>query len=106
VVQVPDDVTALTIWFSYDDKGDPAWYYHLGRIEEGQRLVIDPALRVCGGRFGAAFVPSEVISETWGSATLEPGCSHGVASYLSLAGEGTQTLCRPTQAAGTRCSPR
>jgi arylsulfatase A-like enzyme len=98
VIQALDDSRSLVYWFSYDDRGNPAWFYGVGQLD-GDTIFVAEMSVTSGGRFGAEFDPTGVQSISWGSLAIELGCDVGKLDYVSVLdefGTGKQTLSRIT----------
>ncbi|NKI34197.1 hypothetical protein HFP89_03335 [Wenzhouxiangella sp. XN79A] len=62
-------------WFTYDDRGRPAWIVGSGVLSDGVATFED-VLITRGTRFGADFDPAEVERIAWGSAVMRfDGCA-------------------------------
>jgi len=106
VVEALTGGQALVFWFSYDDTGQPAWFFGLGD-SGNQTIVVDEMYRTSGGLFGDGFDPGQVKVEPWGSVLLELGCDFGKLDFSSPLSEfavGKQTLTRLTQPGDPACT--
>jgi len=105
LVEILDENIALVYWFSYDDKGEQAWFVGVGSIED-KAIVIEEMLMPVGGSFGPDFDPATVELLPWGAVRLELGCSGGPMNYESILeqfGKGGQNLERITGIHGIDC---
>jgi serine protease len=81
-VELLSSTSALAIWFTFQPDGRQAYLLGVGTVS-GDRITFPEMTRTRGAKFGAAFLPSEVIRENWGSLVLTyDACSTGFASYL------------------------
>lgn len=82
VLEVLDDRRSLVYWFSFDAEGRRRWFFGTGTGDDG-RLVFETLYTTAGARFGAAFEPSDVVLEPWGTLELELDCMSGAARFSS-----------------------
>lgn len=83
LLEILDDSTALTVWFSYDDLGNQAWMIGMGTIS-GDRIQFDEMTIPTGTLFGPDFDPESVDRAMWGSITFTfDDCTSGTVSYDS-----------------------
>ncbi len=105
VIEQIDDIRVLIYWFTYDDQGQQVWIFGDGRVIDNE-IIVDEALQLTGGRFGADFDPADVIRTPWGQMRFSFDCSAGSMSYESLLpafGSGQQSLIRLTHVQGLSC---
>jgi len=105
VVEMIGNEEALVYWFSYDDAGNPAWFFGVGE-SLGDKISIANMYITSGGRFGQEFNPDEVLVELWGSMDIELGCDYGKLDYTTdslVFGSGKQTLTRLTNLGNPAC---
>lgn len=108
IVQIQSDSQALVTWFTYPPEGEPgtqAWLIGTGTLTD-DILSIDTLQITSGGRFGAAFDPSEVIRTNWGSLQITfTSCQQARVDYQGPGayGSGSFELTRLTELAGARC---
>ena len=96
---------ALVYWFSYDDVGNPAWFFGVGESLEDTISIANMYI-TSGGRFGPEFAPDEVLVELWGSMDIELGCDYGELDYVTdslVFGSGEQTMTRLTKLGNPVC---
>lgn len=81
-VELLSSTSALAIWFTFQPDGRQAYMLGVGTVS-GDTITFPEMTRTRGAKFGAAFLPSDVIRENWGSLVLTyDACSSGFASYL------------------------
>ena len=104
LLQILDNNTALTYWFTYDLNGNQLWAVATGTIS-GNTIEFVDALAPRGARFGAGFDPDDVdLGDPWGDFTMTfSGCDNARLDYTSALGDGTQNLTRLTQILGFDC---
>ena len=82
--------SALAVWFTYHPDGRQAFMTAVGSVD-GDRIVFPAVTKTRGGRFGAAFDPTAVVREDWGSLVFTfESCGVGYASYLPNAAAAAQ----------------
>ncbi len=104
-VEIIGNGKALVFWFSYDDAGNPAWFFGVGE-SLGDTITITDMFITSGGRFGPEFDPEEVLVEPWGSMDIELGCDFGKLDYVTnseVYGSGKQTMTRLTSLGNPVC---
>lgn len=77
-----EDGRAVVYGFSYDDAGNPAWFFGVGESIGNKTSIADMYI-TSGGRFGQEFDPDEVLAELWGSMDIELGCDYGKPDYIT-----------------------
>ena len=104
LLEVLDNNTALTYWFTYDSDGKQLWVVATGTIR-GNTIEFVDALAPRGAQFGAGFDPDDVdLGDPWGDFTMTfSGCDDARLDYSSALGDGTQSLTRLTQILGYDC---
>ncbi len=106
VIEPFSPTQAGAYWFTYDGNGEQAWLLGIGTLE-GNRIVIDGALRPVGTSFGAGFDPARVERTNWGRIEFEfASCNATTVRYSSSAeGFGTGVLAaqRLTRLASATC---
>ena len=106
VIEPYSATQAGAYWFTYDGNGEPAWLLGIGTLD-GNRLVIDGALRPVGTSFGAGFDPARVERAPWGRIEFEFGsCNAATVRYASSApgfDSGTLAAQRLTRLASATC---
>jgi hypothetical protein len=90
-------------WFTFDDKGEQAWYLAVGDVV-GNQLVFPELVQTAGGIFGPDFDPNSVERTVVGSATFTyKGCSSGTMVYQLPGRKGRLSLQRVTRVMGANC---
>ncbi len=96
-------VLVLT-WYDFFE-GEQVWMTGVAPFQWGAHQVTVPLRIASGGQFGAAFDPSQVEQQDWGTITVRfTGCGTGEFTYESAFGNGTlplRALTLPTQMACT-----
>ncbi len=80
-LQMLSETLALAYWFSYDERGNQAWFYGLGEVS-GNSITFSQLRQPEGGRFGNNFDPNQVSQPLWGTMTMIfDDCSSGYTVY-------------------------
>lgn len=81
LIDIVAERRAAVNWFTFDTSGNPVWIQGTGAID-GNRIVVDDAVRPTGARFGAAFDPGDVRFNEWGRLVLRfDDCDRGKLFY-------------------------
>jgi glucose/arabinose dehydrogenase len=95
----------LAWWFTFDAKGEQAWFGGTGDIN-GDQAIVD-VVQTRGGRWIPNFDPTQIVNEPWGSLLFRfDSCSSGKVEFSSDIGgygSGSMQLTRLTQPAGLSC---
>ena len=100
------DRTIIATWFTYKD-GQQMWIIGSASLPVGTSSIQVPMFVTRGGQFGAAFNPSTVVAEAWGTLTFSfQGCNAATVNYAPTVGAGgTIQLTRlKTQIDGLPCN--
>ena len=82
-IEVVDHDTAVAIWHTYDNAGDPLTLYLSGRIE-GDSIIAD-AFAPHGMRFHE-FDPADLVEDPWGTVRIDfADCAHATVTYAPTA---------------------
>ena len=107
VVDTNSGKTLVMYWYTFDPDGKPLWLLGTSVIKDTASVELD-LYEMKGGVFGAGFDTNNIVTELWGTITLDfDSCDAGVASYAAEKerfGTGRINLARITNVFAEKCT--